>query len=255
MIKFFRKIRQKLISENKFSKYLVYAIGEIVLVVIGILIALGINNWNSDRINTIREKDYLIGIKNDLEKQIPVFNSLVKRCDSILIVGNNILNDYKSIQDFSLINDLNKKLSLFFYAENFPEISTTFDELKSTGQINLIKNKFVRTKIISYYQNAKESQVGMRFILSDIVYSHIYPTLKSSTIITQENLSLNNNTNDLPSKLQSVLKMKLTDSDNELELFNAINLRIKAAIVNQSVLLNAKDEAMKLIDALEKELK
>ena len=49
MIKFFRKIRQKLLSENKFSKYLIYAVGEIVLVVIGILIALQINNWNEIR--------------------------------------------------------------------------------------------------------------------------------------------------------------------------------------------------------------
>ncbi len=46
MIKFFRKIRQQLLTENKFSKYLIYAIGEILLVVIGILIALQINNWN-----------------------------------------------------------------------------------------------------------------------------------------------------------------------------------------------------------------
>jgi len=46
MIKFFRKIRQQLLAENKFTKYLIYAIGEIVLVVIGILIALSINNWN-----------------------------------------------------------------------------------------------------------------------------------------------------------------------------------------------------------------
>ena len=49
MIKFFRRIRQKLLSENKFSKYLFYAIGEIILVVIGILIALQINNWNENR--------------------------------------------------------------------------------------------------------------------------------------------------------------------------------------------------------------
>ena len=49
MIKFFRRIRQKLLSENKFSKYLIYAIGEIILVVIGILIALQINNWNEGR--------------------------------------------------------------------------------------------------------------------------------------------------------------------------------------------------------------
>jgi hypothetical protein len=46
MIKFFRKIRQKLLVENKISKYLLYAIGEVVLVVIGILIALSVNNWN-----------------------------------------------------------------------------------------------------------------------------------------------------------------------------------------------------------------
>ena len=71
MIKFFRKIRQKLLSENKFSKYLVYAIGEIVLVVIGILIALQINNWNENRKNEeqgiIQKKALKIELENDLE--------------------------------------------------------------------------------------------------------------------------------------------------------------------------------------------
>ena len=52
MIKFFRKIRQNLIIENKTSKYFKYAIGEIILVVIGILIALQINNWNENRNKT-----------------------------------------------------------------------------------------------------------------------------------------------------------------------------------------------------------
>lgn len=51
MIKFFRKVRQKLLNENKFSKYLIYTIGEIVLLVIGILIALQINNWNEHQRN------------------------------------------------------------------------------------------------------------------------------------------------------------------------------------------------------------
>jgi hypothetical protein len=49
MIKFFRKIRQNLLSENKLSKYLLYAIGEIMLVMIGILLALSINNWNENK--------------------------------------------------------------------------------------------------------------------------------------------------------------------------------------------------------------
>jgi uncharacterized membrane protein YgaE (UPF0421/DUF939 family) len=62
MIKFFRKIRQKMLTENKFSKYLIYAIGEIVLVVIGILIALQINNWNAER--KVEKEE--IGILNNL---------------------------------------------------------------------------------------------------------------------------------------------------------------------------------------------
>ncbi len=51
MIKFFRKIRQQLLVQNKVSRYLLYALGEIVLVVLGILIALSINNWNEERKN------------------------------------------------------------------------------------------------------------------------------------------------------------------------------------------------------------
>ena len=64
MIKFFRKIRQKLLTENKFSKYLIYAIGEIILVVIGILIALQINNWNEEKQNQNLETHFIVEIQN-----------------------------------------------------------------------------------------------------------------------------------------------------------------------------------------------
>ena len=66
MIHFFRKIRQELLVKNKFSKYLLYAIGEIILVVIGILIALQINNWNIGRIEKEDEKKSYINIKRQV---------------------------------------------------------------------------------------------------------------------------------------------------------------------------------------------
>ena len=75
MIKFFRKIRQKLLVENRFNKYLLYAIGEIVLVVIGILIALQINNWNENRKNSIKINDALKALRYDLVKD----SILIKR--------------------------------------------------------------------------------------------------------------------------------------------------------------------------------
>ena len=66
MIKFFRKIRQRLLTENKFSKYLIYAIGEIILVVIGILIALSINNKNDELSERKAEKTFYRNIKQQL---------------------------------------------------------------------------------------------------------------------------------------------------------------------------------------------
>ena len=67
MIKFFRKIRQNLINEGKTTRYFKYAIGEIVLVVIGILIALQINNWNEARKATTQEITLLKNIQQDIE--------------------------------------------------------------------------------------------------------------------------------------------------------------------------------------------
>ena len=66
MITFFRRFRQRLLSENKFSKYLLYAIGEIILVVIGILIALQINNANEDRKARLQEIKYLKNLQVDI---------------------------------------------------------------------------------------------------------------------------------------------------------------------------------------------
>jgi hypothetical protein len=69
MIKFFRHIRRRLLAENRFSRYLIYAIGEIVLVVIGILIALQINNWNEEYKTRLIEKDLYEKLSRDLDKE------------------------------------------------------------------------------------------------------------------------------------------------------------------------------------------
>ncbi|WP_430467616.1 DUF6090 family protein [Winogradskyella ouciana] len=70
MIKFFRHIRQSMINQNRTKKYLLYAIGEIILVVIGILIALQINNWNENRKQARYERELIIQLKKDLEFNI-----------------------------------------------------------------------------------------------------------------------------------------------------------------------------------------
>ena len=65
MIHFFRRIRQGLLSQNRFSKYMFYAIGEIALVMIGILLALQVNNWNEEKKRSVRERIYLNSLLGD----------------------------------------------------------------------------------------------------------------------------------------------------------------------------------------------
>jgi hypothetical protein len=73
MISFFRKIRQKLLSQNKVTRYLVYALGEIILVVIGILIALQVNNWNEGRKQRQVELKYFFNLKKESwSTQLPI---------------------------------------------------------------------------------------------------------------------------------------------------------------------------------------
>ncbi len=92
MIKFFRKIRQNLLMENKTGKYMKYAIGEIILVVIGILIALQINNWNEHRKLSNEIQNIFTAFENELEKNIESCNSLIShgyRIDSTLTLYVN----------------------------------------------------------------------------------------------------------------------------------------------------------------------
>jgi hypothetical protein len=100
MITLFRRFRQRLLSENKFSKYFIYALGEIILVVIGILIALQINNWNENRkgkqsLNAIYDL-----VISDLESDLKTIPEVLKYNDSKspllkhIIKGNLCKEDY-----------------------------------------------------------------------------------------------------------------------------------------------------------------
>ena len=151
MIKFFRKIRQKLISENKFSKYLIYAIGEIVLVVIGILIALQINNWNEQRKSNQLSKEFHQKLADELDAVSIRFKGDADRATELVnYIGNSVIilrkgqltEKGKDTLDFTLRN--------FFQFVRIEGKLKTFQELESTGQLGLIYNKDLKLKTLEY---------------------------------------------------------------------------------------------------------
>jgi len=137
MIKFFRKIRQKLLTENKFSKYLIYAIGEIILVVIGILIALQINNWNENKKLYKTTQIYYQQLLKDLSSD--------KTYISEKIAMNNDrtsrYNAYKEIfkkPNLSPQEVIETQSKLDFTVDQIRFQNNTIASLESTGDIKLI---------------------------------------------------------------------------------------------------------------------
>ena len=148
MIKIFRNIRYKLMSENKTGRYFKYAIGEIILVVIGILIALQINNWNEDRKNRITEADYYCRILDDFvlnEKLIDENNELINK---------RIQLTKELIKDLNKIPNVKSKILNKFIAtarqDVFAPSTITFDDITSSGQLKLLKDIELKNRLIEH---------------------------------------------------------------------------------------------------------
>jgi len=165
MINFFRKIRKKLDDDNKPVKYFKYAIGEIVLVVIGILIALSINNWNQSRLNNIEETNYLIRVCKDLKQDTTYLNYEIKASkrefDSLAL----FLKVMHEKQD-SLLELLRLIRLADWNPRNVNIQDNTFLEMNSSGKFDLIKSVELKTAIVEYYTTR------------DIAHEHIAATIK-----------------------------------------------------------------------------
>jgi len=136
MIKFFRKIRQKLLSENKFSKYFLYAIGEIILVVIGILIALQINNWNETRKVKSTLSDYTESLIKDLKKDTIILNEQIRSADLDNEILDNLierLSHGSANNDTLLIIARHELPAIFMYYR--PLNTNTMMAMQSNGTI------------------------------------------------------------------------------------------------------------------------
>jgi hypothetical protein len=149
MIKFFRKIRQDLLSKGKTGKYLKYAIGEIILVVIGILIALQINNWNNNsaerRLESEILNEILVNLKADLQ------NIEIKKKENSRFEKHNQLV-YEHLKNKSPLTDSLKYHYSFLYGfGNFQPIKVGYENLKSRG-LNIIKNQAIRKEISELYE-------------------------------------------------------------------------------------------------------
>ena len=151
MIAFFRKLRQHLITENKVSKYLMYAIGEIILVVIGILIALAVNNWNQKNKDHRLGLDYLSRIHSDLVQDTINFRAIIANNEHVReeIKGGLVMlyNGFETIAQVQNLSDIyDRALDQVFTPNN-----NTYKGMVSSGALGLIQNLELKDQIVGLY--------------------------------------------------------------------------------------------------------
>ena len=156
MIKFFRNIRKRLLSENRISKYILYAVGEIFLVVVGILIALGVNNWNQDMKDQRLAEDLLSRIHSDLvqdtisfRSQIEHNNMIRKDIKELLVMLYDNVDSKEQVQHMSAIYD--KALDQVFSPND-----NTYRSMSISGSLGLIKNQELKEEIVELYSEYDE---------------------------------------------------------------------------------------------------
>ena len=169
MINFFRKIRQRLLTENKVSKYILYAIGEILLVVIGILIALSINNWNQERINNIEAKTNIKAIYNDLINDTLLLSQRVTLYKGLLQHNNELIDETRSdTANLETFINVAKNFNPTFRDINAFN-NSTLSSIESTGKLDLL-NKNLKNELLEY-KLLQESSLNDRNV--DIYLNHI----------------------------------------------------------------------------------
>jgi len=150
MIRLFRKIRHKLLSKNSYGIYVLYAFGEIVLVMIGILLALQIDNWNEARKDRITEKQYVERLLNDLQNDSIYFESQILICErAISHLDSFLIEMYKSPENSDDVKRIMKHGAL--QTDDLTLKNSTYRELISTGKLNIFSDQNLKTAIMDYY--------------------------------------------------------------------------------------------------------
>jgi len=148
MIKFFRKIRQKVLIENKFSKYLLYAIGEIILVVIGILIALQVSNWNEQKKIDKSIIDHLVILKENLKEDQIQLNELRTTMEAHVNYADSSMRQIRT--EIPVDTYLKKYLTLLIREFNFRPNKNAIETITQSNEIPSLSEK-LRTAILDYY--------------------------------------------------------------------------------------------------------
>lgn len=214
MISVLRKIRKKLLEQNRAQRYVLYAIGEIILVVIGILIALQINTWNKEKQNIAHEIATLNNLVEDLEIQQELIQEQI---DYEIVVLSQIDSAKAYVSD-----EANKAILARFFSDlagrhTFKANRATFNNMIASGSINLVRDDALQNSIIKYYQRLDYTE-------SVVNNNNLYMMDSNfGAFVANNGLGLEVNDNN------DIIKITKFDSKQKATIFAQLDYRFSSA--------------------------
>jgi len=175
MIKFFRKIRQKLIATGNLKRYLIYAVGEIMLIMIGIILALQINNWNNERMAQNNEKILFKNITEDLWSDYQTAQTLLKQAKVKQEIHLRLYNESILKSNVQVQEPYSAEI-----VETTRLISKTWDNHKSS--IEKLSDNDIRTELNEYFRNYQTLQ-DYSTSLNEVILNELRPYLRVNELI------------------------------------------------------------------------
>jgi hypothetical protein len=208
MIKFFRKIRYELIEKNRTGKYLRYAIGEIALVMIGILLALQVNNWNEERKDRTSEREYLIDVHNEFILNKAMFEKTLGFYREQFKLANSIIEEFFPITDDGWPRVITKYKRVF-RSQSFDPSDSSIEGLVYSGKIEIVQSDSLKRLLLSWNDKLadyKEEEKDLR--AWEYVYEEVYLNEAAFNVIGGNMIrsdSITPLSNDLKLKLEKLM--------------------------------------------------
>ena len=181
----FGAVRKDNLEKSNAGRYLLYALGEILLVVIGILIALQIDNMNEERKERALEKHYLANLKVDLNLTIKDLGAYIDNRTLLISIANRVLT-YSEGKPVTNVDSLNAQLCLVYSWRKFNQSNNTFQELTNSGNLTLISNDSIKTMLLnleSQYKLVHDEEEHFRFDSEVLLYEPLYRLMDTNPLV------------------------------------------------------------------------
>lgn len=251
MFKFFRGLRQNLLAENRTSKYLFYAIGEITLVMIGILLALQVNNWNESRKQRLEEIQILKNIQLD-------YQNVIAECEENNVFRKRILNAtnelYRLIGNDQHVyskSELDSILAVLFINPTYNNQTGSLNILFNSGKINLIANDSIKEELIKWPQRI-DDVIEDELYASDHLLNELKPYMRKFISISNVNNAIDYKGLELfdsshKSNFESNYRAMLNDIEFE-GILASRELPLSVSLIQSEDLIDTAKNIIRLID-------